>query len=392
MNIYKIIQHIEKKFHEGAIDMPVNMRLMFTDQGKFKSTDPLGPLDFKPDYQIPKSFSLSDMIMSTFETFYEDEEMNTIISIIKRLFIEQDVAWTYDQLFDAIRHPPYTWEMHVNPLTFDEGNFQIALSRLLWSKHEKYVEPIFISEKILNPETFDENKYEYVIDTMTDPNDKVILLPNGQACVIVQMGIYYCLVPLNVKTLDPIIDIDMPYRTVPNTDVRNINIKSYLELISPTREYPKKRQSFQKKYQFADLPDMEDAICTYGSDFHIMFLEEIISYVFNVLIGKDRPTTQRGLHEFYFKMLYYYDIIGIVIWSSTAKDFIEEKYSQYITKSIPILDIVKKEKKEKIKIEKRSDVIRMLESSISSAGCNWCPEESQKKYHSSLTSTLENDK
>lgn len=389
MNIYKIIQHIEKTFHEGAIDMPVNVRLMFTDQGRFKTTDPLGPIDFKPDYQIPKSFSLSDMIMSTFETFYEDNEMNTIISIIKRLFIEQDVAWTYDQLLDAVKHPPYNWEIHVNTDTFSEGNFQIALAKLLWSKDEKYIEPLFISEKILNPETFEENKYEYVIDTMTDSNDKVILLPNGQACVIVPMGIYYCLMPLNTKILAPIIDIDMPYRIVPSAEVRNINIKSYLEIISPAKEYPKKRQKFQKKYQFSDLFDMEDAICTYGSEFHIMFLEEIISYVFNVLIGKNRPSTQQGLHEFYFKMLYYYDIIGIVIWASTARNYIEEKYSQYITKAVPIPDVVMKEKEEKIKIEKRTDIVRMLESSINSAGCNWCPEESQKKYHSSLTSSLE---
>ena len=43
---------------------------------------------------------------------------------------------------------------------------------------------------------------------------ELILLPNGQASVIVSIGIYYCLLPLNMDTMEPIIDIEMPYRTV----------------------------------------------------------------------------------------------------------------------------------------------------------------------------------
>jgi len=383
IGMFKIIQRIDKEFHEGSVDMPVNMYLMFTDQGKFKSTDPLGPIDFKPDYQIPKNFSLSDMLTTTFETFYEKREMNQIMEMIKRLFIEEDVAWTYNQLFNALKHPPIEWEINVNPHTFSEGNFQIALARLTWLTQEKYTEHIILPEI---KET--ENISEKVIDTMMDPNDKIILLPNGQACVIVQAGIYYCLMPINTETLEPIIDMEMPYRTIPKLINRNVNIKLYLESLSPEKSFPAKKERFKQKYQNLDLPDMEDAICDFGADFHQIFLEEIIDYIFNLLIGRIRMS-KRDFHEFYFKMLYYYDIIGIVIWASTAKDFVEEKYAKYVTEEIPVESIVKKEKQEKIKITRRTDILRILESSVSTAGCNWCPNPIQEQYCMSLATTLE---
>ena len=67
----------------------------------------------------------------------------------------------------------------------------------------------------------------------------------------------------------------------------------------------------------------------------------------------------------------------------------KDKYSKYIFPSPPSNEIIKKEKKENIIIKKRTDILRILESSISTAGCNWCPEPIQKEFYSSLTKSIE---
>lgn len=386
---YKIIQKIEKKFHEGAIDIPININKLFDKEGKLKSTDPLGPINFTPDFKIPKNFNTSNIITSTFDVYYKHDEMNYIYASIKRLFIERDPVWTYDQLFDAIKNPPCSWEININTALFDESNFQIALSKLLWTDHRDFTEPILIREDI--EKSMDENIYDTIIESMTDSNDKVIILPDGQQSVVVQIHEYYCITPLNMDTFKPIIDIEMPYRRISKTSNRTVNIKSYLENKSPTTEYPQRKVKFKQKYQYLELDAMEDAVCDYGADFHQLLIEDSIEYIFNLLTGRNLEINNE-FHEFYFKMIYYYDIIGIIIWADVVKDSLLEKYAQYIdtdvsTQSKKNLKVPKNTDDKKTK--DKSDILKILESSINKSGCGWCPLGVQKKYYASLTSSLE---
>ena len=68
-------------------------------------------------------------------------------------------------------------------------------------------------------------------------------------------------------------------------------------------------------------------------------------------------------------MLYYYDIIGIVIWANTVKDILYDKYKKFIINEI-----------DKPSSKQNNNIIEILESSINKSGCNWCPEEIQKEY------------
>jgi len=386
INDYKIIQNIEKKFHEGAVDIPINLEKLFelsksSNKMKLKSPDPLGPLEFSPDYMIPKNFSMSNIIKTTFETFYSHDEMNYIVSLIKRLFIERDTVWTYEQLFDAVKSPPILWRESINTLLLDEENFLIALSKLLWTD-DTFVEPIIIRENIEKNINDESNKYDVVIESMIDPNDKIIILPDGQHNIIVQIDKYYCLMPLNVDTLKPVIDIEMPYRKMPKSGHRTINIKRYLEDKSPTSDYPQKKLKFKFKYQSLELNDMEDAVCDYGSNFHQLFIEEAIEYIFNLLTGK-KSSIKNEFNDFYYKMIYYYDIIGIIIWADSLEGSLMNKYAKYI-------DIKNKNKKNKL-IEKnpsQSNIIRILESSINKANCVWCPKDVHKDFYESMTMSL----
>jgi len=147
------------------------------------------------------------------------------------MFIEQDVVWTYEQLFDAIKYPPSEWEININTSLFSESIFQIALTKLLWLEEEKfgnygYIEPLI--ERSNFTKKINEDKFSTIIESMNNPNDKIIILPNGNWSVIVQRNIFYCLIPLDIDNLEPIIDLEMPYRVSSKNISKKINIKKYL--------------------------------------------------------------------------------------------------------------------------------------------------------------------
>ena len=66
-------------------------------------------------------------------------------------------------------------------------------------------------------------------------------------------------------------------------------------------------------------------MCEFGVDFHIIFIEECIEYIFGVwtnLIHK-----KSTMHTFYFKMVNYYDLHKIIVWGHTVKSGIFKKYT-----------------------------------------------------------------
>ena len=58
------------------------------------------------------------------------DEINKITYIIKRLFIEVSVIWTFDVLFDQVKNPPF--HVEVNTKLFQEKYFTVALFSLLY--------------------------------------------------------------------------------------------------------------------------------------------------------------------------------------------------------------------------------------------------------------------
>jgi hypothetical protein len=67
-------------------------------------------------------------------------------------------------------------------------------------------------------------------------------------------------------------------------------------------------------------------------DFHMKLVEDSIRYVFNILTNPDMPFSE--LHEFYFKMLYFYDRLELIIFANHLEgtDLIKN-YSKFITES-----------------------------------------------------------
>lgn len=351
---YQVIQQIEKRFHEVAIDATINYPINKTTHNTQSSG--IGDLKFTPKYPF-KPIPLKDMRLSTFTVYHAQKEIEYIIYVIKRLFIEKSQAWTYELLWNAIRSSEYN--IPILPKTFSEDNFVIALNRLVMDDKKSV---------IINDSTQNKRKF---LDRLFDHFDNRIMLPSGvlghvdNYGVIVQLDIYYILFPIVNNTIS--INVDTPYRIFSQVPQRYINVQSYIKQIDTSSSYSDKRLKFKNTYEHAGLQQMGNLVCEFGVDFHHRFIEECVEYIFN--IWTNPRAIQTEYHEFYFKILYYYNIIGVIIWANTPIGNIVNKYKDYLLEGL--------------------NVDTQLPSSVQKGECSWCPNVTHDLYESSLSSTLE---
>jgi len=378
VHFYQIIQNIEKVFHENAIDSIINkdtIKIHIDDPFQSNPAEMIkhyNMLPYKPNVPskfLTKTFKLNELNLSTFDIFHYKSEIKTMTSIIKRLFVELSPVWAYDDLLKMTKHPPFITE--VNTSIFGEDLFGISLSRLLWNRDVRYSEPYF--------ESFEGNFMEKILN----PEDKYIIIPGGEKSVIVHVGKYYILFPLD-ETDNPIMDIEYSYRITHKQNKRKINLQGFMENISTLFNYEEKRDKFYIKWKNVSISNMEPAIVDFGLSFHILFVEECIEYVFNLWINGAKKSK---MHDFYITMIYYYDARRLIIWASTAREFIANLYKDYI---IPVsLKVLLKQSKD-LGIEDLDDkqlstegIVNMLKSSINNSRESWVPSEIQAHYQAS---------
>jgi hypothetical protein len=357
---YKTIQMIEKKIHEVAVDSSLNHPFI----KKALTKDSIGDLIFKPKYDF-KELPLNDMRLSTFTVYHTHTEMKYIIYVIKRLFVEVSQVWTYNQLWAAVQSTDFT--LPVNSRMFSEDNFAIALNQLTWGVKND----VLITDTKMNKRKF--------LDRLFDQYDRRIVLPSSivhgsgvEYGAIVQKAEYYILFPMdkhNIRT-----GVDMQYRIFLQTPPKYVNIRSYLEKSATPKGYTDRKLRFKQMYENAPLSKMSDTICTYGIDFHTQFVENCIEYIFNIWTDPNKP--QSEYHEFYFKMIYYYDIIGVIVWASTLTTKLHKLYKEFL------LDIPHQA------ATKPSNIEVDISKSISKMECSWCPSSIKDLYQSTLSSSL----
>ncbi len=358
IKVYKIIQQIEKTLNESAVDLAINNDLIF--QKNKLGDDPLAPLNFQPEYLLPENVKINS---ATYDIYYAESEVNFIITLIKRIYIELDIAWTYKQLWEKVKCPPAEWHININTKILSENNFLIALTRILWSESAKYTEPII---KVRDPIKiqYRENNYINTIYSMMDPYNKIIMLPNKRAHIIAAVGEYYTLFPFSMQLMRPVIDINAPYQNTKDNDAAYINIKEYIASITPDQKYESRRAKFIEKYMNYKICDMIDAVCNFDIDFHQLFAEEIIVYIFN--IQTDGGPINPDYNDFYIKVLYYYDILGMIIWANTVREIYEE-YADFNNKTTTENELL---------------------AARDTAGNNWIPSYIQKKFEKKICATI----
>ena len=396
---FTIIQNIERVLHENAIDSFVR----YDEDRPIVQDDPLGALPFKPVVSYNKEFSITDLNTKTFDIYHSEQEVNLLKLLIKRLFIEISPIWTYDDLFAAVQNP-LDYESDINTHLFTPDHYIIALKLLTYLHDKQYVEPII--NKVQQLEDYDtvvNADLHIVTDRLFDSDDKIITLPTGQNCVIVQMVsdvTYYMLFPIDPATGEPNIDIDAIYRTSKQTVQTSINMNHFIQTKRLDFDYDDKKRIFYHRYVDIAIENMENVVCEYGTLFHIKFLEECIEYIFRA--WTDPLVTKSDMHEFYFKMLYYYDLLSLVLWAYTAKPRIFHNYTAY---AIPVkakdiklktMSLYEKRKEELADISPddtsdlaTSGVINLLKSSLNRTSNAWIPQEFREQYDKTVSKSLE---
>ena len=147
-------------------------------------------------------------------------------------------------------------------------------------------------------------------------------------------------------------------------------------MCSSDLSYTDRKLRFKHKYQNKSIDQLGEAVCDFGLEFHVKFIEDCIEYIFNIWTQPSKTKSEH--HEFYFKMLYYYDVIGVVIWAQTIPQKMKSMYDKYVLPDPPVKPNAKKEKREE----------KTLIREIGKTKCSWCPDTTQQMYNTALTSTL----
>jgi hypothetical protein len=227
------------------------------------------------------------------------------------------------------------------------------------------------------------------VRSMFDTNDKVIVMPGGQENVIIALQDYYIMFPTLGGKIE--MDIEACYRTVTQARDVSININSFMQTKRVDFDYDDKRKIFYRKYSDTAIENMENVICEYGALFHHKFVEECVAYVFNAWTAN---VEKSEMHAFYFKMLYYYDLLSLVMWVYTSKPRVTADYSSY---AIPVkakdikLRALKKyntrgdDELEDISPADGSDlassgVINLLKSTLNRTSNMWIPQEFRVQF------------
>jgi hypothetical protein len=140
--------------------------------------------------------------------------------------------------------------------------------------------------------------------------------------------------------------------------------------------YSEKKHDFYTTYAEADLVDMRDAICVYGAEFHSRFVEDVIEYVF---LNSTTGTTD-SKHQFYYKMLYYYDTVGLILFASGVKEYVYSTYADYILEPPETADTAELSRETR-------QIVNMTMRQLR-APCGWCPDSAKESYAASMKKAL----
>lgn len=307
---YKKIQIIERIIHENAIDGDIFESYKYIDNVDSKMLEDLP--------YTPKVVLSQNINTSTFDAFYKEQELDVIRTIIKRLFIEVSPIYKKSELVPYIKASNYA---KINLNNVSDSTYNLAISSLLYNENSE--------EKIVIPE---HGKSLNNLILNTDSN--ILYFSETDKRVIVELKNYYITCRFDtVESTDGIdriiLDSEDIFRDKLDSTNVNINVNEFVKFTTEINfNYDNKRDTLFNKYKHTDLSEMQDVLCTFNLHFHTTFLEEVISYVFNY-INDTKFVQSTTMHDFYLKMLFYYDIMNLVIFAGNTQSGIAKKYTNY---------------------------------------------------------------
>jgi hypothetical protein len=346
LHIYQIIQKINNIFVENAIDRNINYNINFPDYYYEKSHSNLNSnlhsnlnsnLNSNDLYYLEKmpknkliKVDYNKINMSTFQSYYYQEEINYCKYLIKRLFIEYSSVWKYNDLIKYIRNPYFKTNKDTQYIS--EYSIIVALDFLVFDKNN--INYIYGKDNDLNNQLS-----TLLIDNLYNPNEKYIIDMNNNINVIYYIDEYYMLIPYNLDNINNInnqnnkniannLDYEVLY-TKPNyISEQKINLDKILDEDLEINNYDNIKKYFINKYKNIKIDKLFNIISEFDYKFHLQFIEEIIEYLFNLYTNINyQPDVN---HDLYIKVLYFYNKFNIIIFANKLDKDLEEIYGKYI--------------------------------------------------------------
>jgi hypothetical protein len=314
---YYVIQQIDKIMNEVAIDSLINRKLL--EPSLSKNTNDLGHLYFKA---LPDPFNSEYVLpdkpieFSSFNVHYNQEEISLILYIVKRLFIEVSPAWKLNDLWSKVIEPGFN--VYMNSKLLDYENFLIVINFMLQPEQTTNKSINYISE-VLNSASskiIDMNNREF---KLIINDDFIMMMPVENRIQKTELGDHNYQTSINNLQ-------DNWHKTQSHTGYKRISITAKLK---SSMNYDKQKYNFFMQYQNYDIQDMPTSFENYSIGFHVKLIEDCVLYAFNVLTNPNANPAQ--LHNFYFKMLYFYDKLGMLIFAESIRDNndIYNRYNKY---------------------------------------------------------------
>jgi hypothetical protein len=316
---YKVIQQIEKVFHEAAIDAQL-----------FKSTvkEGLNSIPYSADSVLHNGreisinydhIKLEESKKIVFQSLYSRDEIDCIKYAIRRLFVEKSRIFKVVDIIHELRNVGFYTP--INPKYFLDINIKMAIHELIYNK---------------NKVQFPVKNFVYGLLGRSYLNSQIIKTVDGVDNVIIKVKEYLILTvlqkpkdtpigaygtPYKVYTGFPILDVDCWQRLIIPPDNLKVNVT---RLSLP---YELQRREFYLRYKDTKVKHLLESINDFDMTFHERFIREIIEYYFRLLNNEGGMSEY---HEFYLNMLYIYDKFGVIIFASYIRDTqFYNMYSEY---------------------------------------------------------------
>ena len=320
LEIYKVIQKITDIFIENAIDRNINYNINFPKFDIIDKND-LYYIDPLKSNQLIK-INYKDIKLSTFQAYYYQNEINYCKYIIKKLFIETSKVWKYNDLVSYIHN------LKQNNKYISEYSIIVALDFLVYNKNNEHIN--IVQDYKFNQE-YSLNENEMLINNLFDYNDKFIIDLSNQRNVIMYINEYYILIPVHDDDLNNIynnIEYDIIYNNFDNIPSKNISIKQIIESDIELNNYEFIKEMFITKYKNKKINKLINIISEYDFKFHLQLIEEVIEYFFNLYT--DNSYQIHVNHDFYLKLLYFYNKFNIIIFANKMDSDLQELYNKYV--------------------------------------------------------------
>jgi hypothetical protein len=305
INEFKKIQQLKIICYKAAFNL-------YLDYSQINPSENIFDIDIKTIYknieEKRETWSKKNVNLHTYRAFYNYNEIVRTFLILKKIF--------------EIKHRFHKKDVYNYFYSFNEVckyvesyNFEIALYILCYNNKQN----IFIMNS-------------HIFNTLLDTN---IIVQNNvyKLCFI---DPYYCLIPYENNKI--LIDyIHMNDKLLGHGIYTNRNISlDITKYISKKQEfsYFTMKQHIFKNYINDDMNSntINEVIVNYDEDTLLNIIKDCIVYVFNILTNQESHMSE--FHEYYIKLLLYFDTINIVIYANMLENTdYYDRYKDYVVDS-----------------------------------------------------------